>query len=395
MARIIVGLPSLSRGPLLDRARQLGAPVMISATALSRWRDDGPVPPGHEFNAMERRIRAQTGDVRPPTPAQRRRRMRHWTGWNTAALDRVSDIGIEVHVDSAGFVVMSIMGGFPWTAESYVGELATHPAIARFSSLDLCVEPEIAPDAYETAERVSKTIRLNRLVARLAEDEGIRHKLMPVIQGADADQYLRCFEGISDLVRDGETIGVGSMCRRPTRGPDGSMAIIERLDRELPPGVRLHLFGIKGDGAEAACAFGDRIDSVDSQSYGVRARRMANDERRCDPAFSKTNAYVADVMAGWYRGQVARLSNPRPQPVQAGLEIGSTPWRPRTVLDALERISREGFNDLIENGDLEHDQIIGGRMLEEDVMELIRDLPTGVSPGDAWTGRHQLPNRFS
>ena len=395
MARIIVGLPSLSRGPMLETAREIGAPVMISATALSRWQDEGPVPRGHEFNALERRIRMARGDTSPPTAAQSRRRMRRWVGWNTAALDRVLDTGIEIHVDSAGFVVMSIMGGFPWTVESYVQGLAVHPAIRRFSSLDLCVERELAGDVHEVEERISKTIRLNRQVAALAVDEGVRHKMMPVIQGATAEQYLRCFDGIADIVRPGETIGVGSMCRRPTRGPEGSTAILERLDRDLPRGVRLHLFGIKGDGAEAACAFGERIDSVDSQSYGVRARRMANDERRTRPDFVKSNAFVAGVMRQWYLGQRARLEAPRPPRVQPGLDLPEAAWAPATVLDALERLSRHGFNDLIERGELDHDQVVGGRMLEEDVMELASELPDGVRMTDPWLGTHQLPARLA
>lgn len=390
MARIIVGLPSLSRGPLLDAARELGAPVMISATALSRWRDDGPVQPGHEFNAIERRIRASRGDRSPPTAAQRRRRSREWRGWNTEALDRVAGLGVEVHVDSAGFVAMALFGGFPWTVESYVTGLAGHPSISRFSSMDLCVEPEVA-DPHEAEERISKTVRLNLRIDALARETGIRGKMMPVIQGTCAEQYLRCFDRISGIVREGETIGVGSMCRRPTRGPDGSTAILERLDRELPAGIRLHLFGIKSQGAEEACAFGDRIDSVDSQSYGVRARRIANDERRRNPSFSKSQVMVSGVMRQWYLGQKARLEHPRSFPMQASMDLGATAWTPVTVLDALERVARDGFNTLIETGEMDHDQIVGGRMLEEEVLGMAADLPEGVCLTDAWAGPWQLP----
>lgn len=391
MARIIVGLPSLSRGPLLNAARELGAPVMISATALAKWQDQGPVPPGYEFNAMEMRSRHARGDTSPPSAAQRRRRMRQWQGWNTAALDRVRGTGVEIHVDSAGFVAMALFGGFPWTVESYVNGLASHPSITRFSSMDLCVEPEVAPDVHEAEERLSKTIRLNRQIDAMARDAGIRHKMMPVIQGANAEQYMRCFDAISAMISPGETIGVGSMCRRPTRGPEGSTAIIDHLDRNLPKGVRLHLFGIKSDGAEAACAFGDRIDSVDSQSYGVRARRIANDERSRDPGFSKTQVMVAGVMRAWYAGQQARLESPRSFPLQAGLDLGGDAWKPATVLDALERVARSGFNTLIEDGELDHDQIIAGRMLDEEVMGLVGDLPEGVNAMDPWQGRWQLP----
>lgn len=391
MPRIIVGLPTLSRGPLLEMATRLQVPIMISATALARWQDDGPVPRGHEFNALEMQIRQATGDTRPPTEAQKRRRVRLWKGWNTASLDRVADSGLEIHVDSAGFVAMSLFRGWPWTVESYVFGLATHPAITRFSSMDLCVEPEVAVGHHELEERMAKTVRLNRQIRRLADEAGIGHKLMPVIQGADADGYMRCFEQIADTVPYGATIGVGSMCRRPTRGPDGSAAILERLHGELPSDVRLHLFGIKGDGSEAACAFGDRVDSVDSQSYGIRARRIANDRRAQDPTFSKSNLFVAQVMRDWYEGQKARLENPRRFDVQTGLDLREGAWRPTKVIDALERVARAQFNDLIASGELDHDQAVGGAMLEESIGEMCELLPEGVGLMDDWRGIGQLP----
>lgn len=34
---VILGLPHLNEGPLLDRARFLQQPALISANALSRW----------------------------------------------------------------------------------------------------------------------------------------------------------------------------------------------------------------------------------------------------------------------------------------------------------------------------------------------------------------------
>ena len=180
------------------------------------------------------------------------------------------------------------------------------------------------------------------------------------------------------------------MCRRPAKGPNGSNAILEVLDRELPGDVRLHLFGLKSDGAEAACIFGDRIDSVDSQSYGVRARRMANDERAKNPAFSKTNVFLAKVMTDWYQGQIKRLTNPRTPNMQPELDM-TRAQQPSTMLEAMERIARAEINDLIAQGDLDHDQIVGGRMLEECIMEIASNLPPGVSLADRWQGLHQLP----
>lgn len=390
MARVIIGLPSLSRGPLLDTAIELKAPVMISASALARWKDDGPVPAGHEFTPIELAMRAKSGDTSPPTQAQQRRRVRLWDGWNLPSLDRVEPLGLEIHCDSAGFVAMALKGGYDWTAEQYIDGLAVHPAINRVSAMDLCVEVEVAHSRDEVRERIAKTVNLNLTCARLARQAGIGSKLMPVIQGQNAEDYIRCFDNISGSVDHGATIGVGSMCRRPTGGPEGSNAILDALDRALPRDVRLHLFGLKSDGAEAACAYGYRVDSIDSQAYGVRARRIANDRRADNPSFSKTNVFVAGVMREWYQGQKARMENPRSFPLQPEMTFGGE-MRPAKVIDALEMITRAHFNDLIASCQLDHDQIVGGRMLEESVFEIARDLPDGVKLNDPWKGAGQLP----
>lgn len=387
---ILIGLPSLSRGPLLNMAIELGAPVMVSASALAKWEDQGPVPPGYEFTPIERLIRDQKGDTRPPTPAQSKRRMRAWNGWNTAALDRLEGLALRVHLDSAGFVAMARWGGVIWTPESYIEGLAAHPIFERFSSMDLCVEVEVAGSRAEADERIARTINLNKQCHRLAKGIGALDRLMPVIQGVTPRDYVACFHEISHLVPKGSVIGIGSMCRRPTGGDLGSIAVLEALDRHLPKDVRFHLFGIKSSGAEAALMWGDRVASIDSQSYGVRARQIANEKRATDPTFSKTNIFTAGVLKDWYHRQVERISTPKQFAVQPAMDL-STADQPSTVLDAIEMAVRAQFNDFIISGALDHDQIIGGRMLEESVLEIIPDLPAGVRALDCWTGLDQLP----
>src|SRR3546814_12313330 len=89
------------------------------------------------------------------------------------------------------------------------------------SSLDQCVEPEIAPNRFIVEERISKTINLNKTCQMLANDVGIGDRLMPVIQGANANDYLRCFDALEGMIGDERIIGVGSMCRRAVGGDDG------------------------------------------------------------------------------------------------------------------------------------------------------------------------------
>lgn len=362
-ARIIVGLPHLSQGVLLRNARERGYPVMVSASSLARW----------------------------DTIEHRGSRAREWKGWNTAPLDRLDGMDIEVHLDSAGFVAMALRGGYDWSPESYVHELASHRNIARFSSMDMCVEPEVAPDRETVKDRIVRTISLNRRCAAAARDAGSFDRFMPVIQGATAEDYVSCYEAVESLVPDHGTIGVGSMCRRKTLGADGSIAIVEALDANLPEGVTLHLFGVKSDSYEAMAMFGGRVSSVDSQAYGTRARCIANERRREDPDFSKTDAFVAKVMNHWFERQSARLSAPRAFPSQGHLSLTEVD-RPRTVLDAAERLARQQMRDLIDEGALDFDAMMGPRLLEEWTCDILTQLPEGVGPMDPYRGDWQMPD---
>lgn len=374
---VVLGLPYLSSGALTATARKLGASVLLSASAFCRYEDFGPVP--DRWLAPEQR-------------GGRTRRMREWSGWNLSQL-RHAD-GLSIDLDSAGFVAMALNNGFQWSPEAYVhGLCAAHPW-RRFSSMDMCVEPEVARDRDEVRERVAKTIALNRECRLLANDAGIEDRLMPVIQGATADDYLSCFDAMSSSIRPGDVIGVGSMCRRPTRGEDGIVAIVDRLDRELPKGVRLHLFGVKSDGAEAVAMLAHRVASIDSQAFGVRARRLANDERARDPSFSKTNAFVATVMENWWTTQNVRMARAKGAVLQTSLPMpAATEPAPRTVFDALVLRSRAETNELIMSGDLAPDEAVTHHDIEGDVQMMIEDLPDDVSATDAYVGLHQLPER--
>jgi hypothetical protein len=387
--QVILGLPYLSGGALTSTARGLGAPVLLSANSFSRWRDEGPVPPGWEFNRLERSIRAARGDDSAPTPAQSRRRVKEWQGWNLAQMRHAGGLR-EIHLDSAGFHAQAAWGGYPWTPEAYVHGLCAAFPWTRFSSMDLCVEEEVAGDRIEVRERVAKTVALNRTCHRLSCDLGIEDRLMPVIQGSLPEDYLRCYDSLSSTIGDERIIGVGSMCRRQTTGEDGIVAVVEALHRELPPGVRLHLFGLKSDAAEAVADLDGRIASIDSQAYGVTARKQANERRREEPGFSKSNAFVAGIMAQWYRGQTRRMAAPRRQVQQGGFAFPASDGPRITVMDALERHARRQINELIEDGEVDHDALVTHHVLAAWMADW--ELPDGVLGSDAYVSEVQLPD---
>lgn len=218
---------------------------------------------------------------------------------------------LPVFIDSAGFVATSQWKGYPWTPEAYVASIAVmNKEPERWSAMDLCVEPEVAPYRAEVRHRVEETARLLARCLRLAaahrsEDQVLRARLwtdlgqevpedvrsrpldpMPILQGWEPDDYLRSAE-LTDVVlttrglagRWPDLVGIGSVCKRHLNGPDGLVAILSRLDAELPAHVGLHLFGVHS-AARAELEHHPRVRSLDSQAWGATTRRRVNNERR-------------------------------------------------------------------------------------------------------------------
>ena len=122
--QIRIGLP-IPGGQLARAAAALDAPVLISANAFRR---DGV--------------------------------------WR-----RVSDslAGLDIALDSAGFVAMKRYGGFPWSAAEYLDLVAAH-RWAWYAAMDYCCEPEIAGDRATVLERVTRTAADYPVLARMAAD---------------------------------------------------------------------------------------------------------------------------------------------------------------------------------------------------------------------------------
>jgi hypothetical protein len=316
---IVVGLPHLSRGAILDRAKALQVPALISANCLSRWSD----APG----------------------------WRQWQGWRLGQLANAHGLA-SLDLDSAGFVATRAYGGFPWSIEAYM-DLAEAFPFRRIASLDYCTEHEIAGDREEVLDRVSRTIRANRDCLAQAATRGLLDRFMPVIQGRRREDYERCVEALWSMLVPGAVIGVGSMCRREIAGPEGVVAIFEHLVRVLPQEVRLHGFGIKGTALAHLTPLGHRIASIDSQAYGVAARREAL--RR---GIAKTDGLVADHLERWLGAQHARLREPAvdlpPKTAESGATSPRDPWASAIAA------ARSEIRALIESGDLEHDEITAG-----------------------------------
>ena len=330
---ILVGLPHLADGPILDRVRQLRQPALVSANALSRWTmRDG---------------------------------VREWRGWRIAHLANARGLS-SLALDSAGFVATAAYGGFPWGLGDYVALAASFP-FRWWASADYCVEAEIARDRAEVLDRISRTIRANRDCLMLGRDAGIERTFLPVIQGRRPEDYERCAEALWGPISRQRRVGVGSMCRREIRGPEGIIAVVEHLDTVLPASTRLHLFGVKGDAIPYLLPYAHRIETLDSQAYGVSARREAHRRRT-----RKSDRFVADHLEAWLAAQNAKLrARPTRLPIAAAAPADVAPADPWEA--AIAQAQAE-IRALIETGDLDHSELTAP-WLEQWAADIYRDRP--------------------
>ena len=200
------------------------------------------------------------------------------------------------------------------------------------------------PDREKVLDRIARTIATNRECRARADDFGIIDRFMPVLQGRLPDDYLRCADALHLSMIPGIVVGIGSMCRRDVHGSDRLVAVVDQLDRSLPAGVRLHLFGVKGSVLPWLAPYALRIASIVSQAWGTAARLDA-----LWRGISKTDLFVAEHMERWTGKQLdrsrapARLA-PIPLPAPAGKPI-TDPWE-----RAISR-ARAELRALIESGD--------------------------------------------
>lgn len=120
-----------------------------------------------------------------------------------------------------------------------------------------------------------------------------------------------------------DLIGLGSMCRRHLHGDVGIFAVIDALDRILPPNVKFHLFGVKGKALEHLGQH-PRIASVDSMAWEAAARRDHPTGRNMD--------LRGEYMLSWAEKNKAAA---------AGVQVGRTPSllpvEPERVNSRIER----------------------------------------------------------
>lgn len=232
----------------IEKARELNAPVLLSANQL--WKNGR---------------------------------------WKLPDLD-----GLDVALDSGGFV-SQVNGGFKFTMQDYV-ELVDMLNPTWYAAMDICCEPEVGyheerwfkgespawPHVRATIHNLWKLLDVSR------------RNPVPVIQGWSLRDYAWCVLRMEETINHWPNlVGVGTMCRRNTKG---ICEVMNLLDRMLPPHVKLHLFGVKGAVLRRlnAC-FSHRIESIDSFAHAMRARFDARDNK-----ISNDSNHRVMHMERWY-----------------------------------------------------------------------------------------------
>lgn len=249
--KIRVGVEG-GRKAILQRCRDLSAPILVSANSL--W--DNQTKRFGSFAAYD---------------------------------------GFDCALDSGGFVAMKRYGGYRWSVAQYV-DLAKRMRPQWWAQMDFCCEPEIAADSSAVFKRIDRTAEHLEFCRDAAREVGTAMP-MPVLQGWKPTDY--CQGPIYQWDAWPSLVGIGSVCRRHVNGPTGILAVIDALDRAVPNHVRFHLFGIKGTAIKKLMEhFPERMESMDSMAWNMQARWDAYH------AGLRRNRHTdANCLEAWYERQ--------------------------------------------------------------------------------------------
>lgn len=241
---------------------------------------------------------------------------------------------VDFSLDSAGFTAMlgfkrkgpqpGMAGIYPWTLSDYMG-LVTELHPSWWAQPDTCTEPEIASNQAEVTRRVNITATLlegtlrgvyawqNEMARTGWSERAIHNELpppVPVLQGWSVSDYLRSLDNLMAVWSRWEPwvacptlIGLGSVCRRSLDHPThGLWAILAGLEGRLPPGARVHVFGVKG-AALSKLKMMDWIASADSMAFDFAARIKAREAR-----ISNTTTHRSQEMDKWMANARNRMA---------------------------------------------------------------------------------------
>lgn len=179
-------------------------------------------------------------------------------------------------LDSGGFSELSLYGDWRTTPEVYITAVRRYDLeignLEWAAPQDWMCEPfMIEKTGLSVLEHQQRTVdnfvRLQELWYAMTNDES---PIMPVLQGWEVEDYLRCvamYRRAGVDLSDYPVVGLGSVCRRQATDEIGE--IVETL-RLSVPGLALHGFGVKVRGI---ASYGHMLETADSMAWSFDARR--------------------------------------------------------------------------------------------------------------------------
>lgn len=181
----------------------------------------------------------------------------------------------EWALDSGGFSELSLYDEWRTTPQEYVTAVRRYDE--EIGNLSWAAPQDWMCEPFMTAKTgLSVTEHQRRTVANFVQlsdlwGDDATNPFMPVLQGWERDDYLRCWEmytaaGIN--LSGYPVVGLGSVCRRQATDEIGNVVgALTAIDPNLP----LHGFGVKKRGLEL---YGHLLNTADSMAWSFVARRL-------------------------------------------------------------------------------------------------------------------------
>jgi hypothetical protein len=209
-------------------------------------------------------------------------------------------------LDSGGFSELSLYGEWRATPQEYITAVRRYDAeignLGWAAPMDWMCEPSmLAKTGLNIAEHQKRTVD-NFVQLRDLWGDDVDNPFMPVLQGWERDDYLRCWDlydasGIN--LSDYPVVGVGSVCRRQASDEIGQ--IMQAL-RAVDDGLPIHGFGVKKQGLERYSAY---LNTADSMAWSYDAR-YAKPLDGCDSHINCANCLAYALR--WRQGVIDLLA---------------------------------------------------------------------------------------
>ncbi|HKS43841.1 MAG TPA: hypothetical protein VJT49_01770 [Amycolatopsis sp.] len=177
-------------------------------------------------------------------------------------------------LDSGGFSELSLYDEWRTTPGEYVAAVRRYDEeigeLGWAAPQDWMCEPFMtAKTGLSVLDHQRRTVE-NFLELQELWGDDATSPFMPVLQGWERDDYLRCHDLYGEAGVDltaFPVVGLGSVCRRQATGAIGAVvAALRQRDPDLP----LHGFGVKLGGLRT---YGHLLISADSMAWSFEARR--------------------------------------------------------------------------------------------------------------------------